>query len=208
MKVAARRAYGAQLPNGDQQMVPGPFDSLARTSQATCDLGGGGGGCWCPVRVHFPAWGLSCKLYQSLQDLATGSAGVGTGLQPGAALEEGRLPWSHAPSRASSRCPDGGCLGARSTPTPLSGQKKCSRLPAARGLRGRSPSTTVEGRRRWALCHIPVPIPGRCRPPPRLRGNGSQGSSMPNFTFQMGLLAPSQHSAPCCQIFWQTASRL
>lgn len=59
-------------------------------------------------------------------------------------------------------------------------------------LRGCSSSTRVETRRRWALCHISVPIPGRCRHPPRLRGNGSRGWSMPNFTFQMGLLAPGQ----------------
>lgn len=38
------------------------------------------------------------------------------------------------------------------------------------------------------LCHGP----GRCRHPPSLRGNRSQGRSMPNFTFQMGLLAPRQ----------------
>lgn len=60
---------------------------------------GRGGECWCPARAHFPARGLSCKLYQSRQDLAAGSTGVGTGLQPGAVLEEGRLPWSHAPSQ-------------------------------------------------------------------------------------------------------------
>lgn len=38
------------------------------------------------------------------------------------------------------------------------------------------------------LCHSP----GRCRHPPSLRGNRSRGRSMPNFTFQMGLLEPRQ----------------
>lgn len=193
MKAAARRAYGAQLPNGDQRMVrcQGRLTAWLRPSKPPVSQGeyiGAQQGFICPAR------GLNCRLCWSQRDLATSSTRIRAGLQPGAALEEGRLPQSHAPSRASCRClTEGAWVLTAPLPCYL-GRRGAACLPWLRGLRGCSSSTMVETRRRWALCHIPipVPIPGRCRSPPRLRGNGSQGSSMPNFTFQIGLLAPGQ----------------
>lgn len=61
-----------------------------------------------------------------------------------------------------------------------------SRIPAP----GLPALSTGHGKQEMGppLCHSP----GRCRHPSSLRGNLSQSQSMPNFTFQMGLLAPRQ----------------
>lgn len=80
-----------------------------------------------------------------------------------------------------------GCIIAS---TLSSRQERCRLPPTALGAMGMLMLQQGQNGRRWALCSIPMPRCCRC--PPRLRGNGSWGWSMLNFTFQIGFLAPGQ----------------
>ena len=167
--------------------MPGPFDSLAQPSRATCERGEKAGVRRGLVR---PARHLSCRLCRSRWDLAAGSSRVRRVCSWEPCWRREGCPGAMPRLRqALGALPEGAWVLTAPRPCRL-GRRGAACLPRLRGLRGCSSSTRVETRRRWALCHIP--IPGRCRRPPQLRGNGSRGWSMPNFTFQMGLLAPSQ----------------
>lgn len=71
-----------------------------------------------------------------------------------------------------------------------SGQERCRLPPTALGALGMLMLHQGQNGSPWALCSIPMPACCHC--PPQLCGNGSWGWSMPNFTFQMGFLAPGQ----------------
>lgn len=68
--------------------VPGPFDSLAQPSRATCEHRENAG---IQRELVHPARRLSCRLCRSWWELAARRSRVRVGLQPGAMLEEVRL---------------------------------------------------------------------------------------------------------------------
>lgn len=181
----------------------GPSDSLAQPSRATCERGQNVG---IQRRLLRPARRLSCRLCRSRWDLAAGSSRVGVGLQPGAVMEEGRLCRSHAPSRASSRCPARGSLGASSTPTPS--MERGSLPPTAAGAAG--VFVLDQGRNEEMMGPLP-----HLRPHPRALPSPSPaawerlpGLEHAEFHFSNGAPGARPSSASCCQIFWQTASQL
>lgn len=160
--------------------VPGPFDSLAQSPEPPVS----GGKRWHSARAH------SLRLAPQLQAVLepVGPRGcVRVGWWLGAMLEEGRSPQGHGPSQANSLCSSRGCLSCRITSTLSTGQERCRLPPTALGM-----LMLHQGQngRQWTLCSIPMARCCHC--PPWLRGNGSWGWSMPNFTFQMGFLAPGQ----------------
>lgn len=139
MKAAARKAYGTQLPNRDQGMVPCQDHLTAWHSPPEPPVSGGK--CWHSARAH------SLRLAPQPQAVLepVGPRGcVRVALQLGAVLEEGRLPQGHAPSRANSLCAARGCLGVASPQLCHLGRRGADCLPQLWELWGCSCSSRVK----------------------------------------------------------------
>lgn len=131
-KAAARRAYGTQLPNRDQGMVPCQDHLTAWHSPPEPPVSGGK--CWHSAKAH--SLRLAPQLQAVLEPVGPRDC-VRVGLWLGAMLEEGGLPQGHAPSQAKSLCPSRGV----GSPQPCHlGRTVADSLPQ---LRGCSCSTRV-----------------------------------------------------------------